>query len=299
MLSRIRKLINKDCQGFGYTVKESVNMYNRSRELSQSFGQIMDDSILKYKKSDTVFILGSGPSINRLDDSFFQKVREHDSIGFNFWFAHKFVPSIYMFQIAIDWSYEPMVNIFYDRSQNYKDVPFLFRGSGVAKGKIDFQDKRLEPLLQKEVYFLNEYPIHSGCSIDIDLLIEHARILGMMDFGRIGTLVPKWRGTLGLIVSLCYQMGYKKIVLCGMDMQDNKHFWDFPEYADIQEKYGLYDMSTGITNMTCKDYSANTVPDYIYKLKDWMFKQNGVELYVANQQTILYPAIPVYPGDGD
>lgn len=297
MLSRIRKLLNGDGQKFGYTARESVNMYNQSVALSRRFGQILSNDFLQYKKSDTIFILGSGPSINHLDDAFFENVRKHDSIGFNFWFAHDFVPAMYMFQVAMDWSYDPMLNAFYDRSQDYKDVPILFRGSGLANGGIDFEDKRIQPLLEANVYFLNEYPIHSECSLDIGLLIEHAKILGLMEHGHIGRLVPKWRGTLGLILSLCYQMGYKKIVLCGIDMQDNLHFWDFPKHAERQKKYDLFDRSATIQKMTSKDHSSNTVPDYVYKLRDWMFNQDGVELFVAHSQTVLYPQLPLYKFD--
>src|SRR5690606_15189392 len=130
--------------------------------------------------------------------------------------------------------------------------------------------------------------------IDIDLLISYMEILGLMGHGKICPFVPKWRGSLGLLISLAYQMGYKKIVLCGMDMQDNYHFWNHPRYEAIKNKYNLphEDVVWEFTNV---ERSPNTVPEYVYRLGQWMESKSSVKMYVANQKTILYPRLPVFP----
>jgi hypothetical protein len=50
------------------------------------------------KTSDTVFILGSGWSINEIPDERWSAIARHESIGFNFWPVHPFVPCIFVFE---------------------------------------------------------------------------------------------------------------------------------------------------------------------------------------------------------
>ncbi len=50
------------------------------------------------KTSDTVFILGSGWSINEIPDNRWDVIGRHDTIGFNFWPVHPFVPRIFVFE---------------------------------------------------------------------------------------------------------------------------------------------------------------------------------------------------------
>ena len=292
---RMKRFVTpEDSHGFQYTVRTLVHMHQQNKALSSRFGTILNNDILKHKTSDTIFLLGSGPSINHLGTKEFDIIRQHNSMGFNFWFAHDFIPDLYMMQIPKK-NPDPMINIFQDRSPDYMDVPFILRGGGLASGWIDFEDVRLRALQDLEAYFLNEYPISDKCRIDIDLLIEYMNALGFMQHGNICNFVPKWRVTLGLLVSLAYQMGYKNIVLCGMDMQDKGHFWDDPQYSEIRKKYNLPDAeASNITRMSDKTFSPNTVPQYIYKLRDWMNLHSGVNFYVAHPETVLYPEIPLY-----
>lgn len=282
----------RDLHGFEYTVNELVNMHKQNKLLTQAWGSIIDQSILDYKKSDTIFLLGSGPSINNLTPQNFSDIKKHDSIGFNFWFAHEFVPNFYMMQVLKE-KPSPMLDLFCDRIDDYGKVSFIIRGSALAKGMFDLDDKRLIKLKEKTVYFLNEYPIAGRCRIEIDTLIDYMHALGFLEHGRIGDFVPKWRGTLGLLVSLAYQMGYKNIVLCGMDMRDSNHFWDHPHYELLRKKYGL-PVSNNLNLMTDDTFSPNTVPSYMYKLNKWMQDKSGVNLFVADPDTVLHPEIPVY-----
>ncbi len=54
--------------------------------------------ISRYKQSDTVFILGSGASINALSSADWEKVKKADSIGFNYFLVHDHVPTYYFYE---------------------------------------------------------------------------------------------------------------------------------------------------------------------------------------------------------
>ena len=46
-------------------------------------------SVKKFKTSDTIFILGSGPSLNRISSNQVNHIKEHDSMGINKSFLRK------------------------------------------------------------------------------------------------------------------------------------------------------------------------------------------------------------------
>ncbi|MEX2411819.1 MAG: hypothetical protein WD607_10720 [Candidatus Paceibacterota bacterium] len=288
-----------DLHGFEYTVEELVSMYEHTTEATQWHGNKLNNDFLKYKTSDTVFILGSGPSINNITESQWNKIAECDSIGFNYWFAHNFVPDMYVFQIPVtDSAKVKMASILTDKFDQYKNIPFILRGSGLANGHLS-SAKELKYLLQKlKLYYLCEYPISSRCSISPDLLFRYMDALGFMTYGNISEFIPKWRSTIGLILMLVYQMGYKNIVLCGIDMQDNDHFWDYGSLTDIKQKYQLphpvVSNTKNIKSFTDKNRSKNTVPKYIYSLRDWFKEKSDVNVYVGNEKTVLYPKINLF-----
>jgi len=290
-----KKLPKTDLHGFEYTVTELVGMWENSKIASQWHGKILNNEILQYKKSDTIFILGSGPSIIDISPREWVHIGKHDSIGFNYWVAHGFVPNFYMLQINQD-DDQTALTILEDKYSEYRDVPFLIRGSAFARCDFDLNNKRLDLLKKNPVYYVNEYPIAGRCQIDPFLLFKYMDALGFMKFGQICDFVPKWRSSLGLIIMLCYQMGYKKIVLCGMDMLSSDHFWDFQPYLEVKMKYSLPDVGTAnLNSFTDPSMSLNTVPKYVYSLRDWMKEKKGVKIFVMKKRTVLYPEIELYP----
>lgn len=286
--------INTDQHGFSYTVEELVGMKENAAALSLHTGKIIDDSILRYKKSKTVFILGSGPSINKITESQWSEISRNDSIGFNFSIIHEFVPTYFFHQ----GSREIFEKVLSEELHRYLNVPIILRGSALAKGKFDPNKGIINLLKQHDLYYLCEYPISSRAEIDINLLIRYLDELGFMSHGHISKFVPKWRSTIGLMLMISYQMGYKNIVLCGVDMLNNDHFWDQGPYSKKASQYGLPRSGTiPITQFTNTGHSRNTVPEYIYTLSEWMEQRSGVKVTILSDKTILFPRIPLYMGE--
>lgn len=280
-----------DMHGFEYTVSELVNMYESSVDAIHWHGDVLSESIKEYKRTNTLFILGSGPSINSINSEQWDYIKAHDSIGFNYWLAHDHVPDFYMFQL----SGSNMIKAVKAEQERYKDIPFIIRGSEFAKKGKESLEAECNFFKKNPVYYLREYPISSKCSIDADLLIKYMHALGYLEYGIISNFIPKWRCTLGLLISLAYQMGYKEIVLCGVDMNVSDHFWDYEPYASIKKKYALPKAgASNIQTFNDENYSPNTVPLYVEKLRDWMLERSGVEIRVLSTETVLYPRIGLY-----
>lgn len=145
------------------------------------------------------------------------------------------------------------------------------------------------------VFFMNEYPIHSKFEGDIDELIEYISNIGLLDFGRIAKFTPKLRGTLGLLICLGYQMGYKKIILCGIDMHDSSHFYDTGKYSTLSQDFFLPEPGvSNILTMEDREHSRNTVSDYVAKISHFMTNEGTSSLFVSSRKSVLAKVIPVW-----
>src|SRR5207237_8231370 len=56
------------------------------------------EALYKAKRSEVLFILGSGPSINQIPEARWQVMAKHDTAALNFWPLHPFVPRMYFFE---------------------------------------------------------------------------------------------------------------------------------------------------------------------------------------------------------
>lgn len=286
---------------FSYSVSNLVGMHKANQFFQNEWGaSFIDQKFTRYKTSDTIFILGSGPSINNISEDQWNHIRQENSVGFNYWFIHDFVPDFYMFQMPPEIPlHEMTLNMLDSVRESYRDIPFIFRGDANAEVTFDTKDPRFETLTNGDLYVLDEYPIHRKVQVDINLILEYFELMGMLEFDRIPRIIPKLRSSVILLMVLAYQMGYKKIVLCGVDMNEGfEHFYDAPEFKKKYDELGLGIISEnsmgGFHIFTSKKESRNTVPDYIKHLRKWMFDKAGVEVSILSEQTILHPDIPLY-----
>jgi len=298
-LKKIRRKLGttqvKDLHAFDKTVYWVVKNHQTAQSLVKQHGEILNESIKNYKTSDTLFILGSGPSINDITDDQWKTIKSSDSIGFNFWPVHEFVPSFFMFQPGNDKSSEKLAKVLYDKSQDYGNVPIIIRGSGMANGLLNFENDSHAFLLNHTVYYLKEYFIHPNCSIEPNSLFDYTEALGMLCFGKIPHFVPKWKTTMGLLLSFSFNLGYNNVILCGMDMKDSSHFWDNIGYQSAKDHYQLPEPGhSNIWTFTNKKISQYTIPDYVEAFNNWAKKRNDFKLFIHNSNTVLHPKIPIY-----
>lgn len=298
-LSKLRnKLLtapNYHDKSLKYLVSEMNGIHDGNQELICSgYGDEFSCEVRRFKKTDTLFILGSGPSINDLSEKDFDIIRNHDSIGFNFWMVHDFVPSMYCFQHT-EYANGSIYSILNDKKKQYKDVPFFVRGSLIRKNLSFCAEMHQKYMDDLSCYFLNELPVHSKVAIDVIELIKFFQRLGHFEFGRISKFQPKWRGTLGLLISLAYQMGYRKIILCGIDMKDSRYFYDHHSYDKIRMLYKLPAAGDhNILTMEDKSHSNSTVSNYVENLARFIRKENNVEMFISTSESVLSSVLPIW-----
>jgi hypothetical protein len=279
---------------FRYTVEEMNRIRAANDAIAQRHGRWFSDGFAAFKKSDTLFILGSGPSINELSTEDFEFIAQKDSVGFNFWLVHAFVPRFYVFQMPAG-DRAGFARLLGDRAPEYRHVPTILRGTELGRDPEGVARLLREEFGKEDFFLMNEFPIHSKCAVPIDDLITFVENLGLFEFGRVGAYTVKWRGTLGLIISMGYQLGYRRMVLCGIDMNDDRHFYDEPAYAAARAAYDLPAPGAGnIRTMMSRRHGPNTVADYVSALSRRMDEVAGVELLLASPTSALRDVLPLW-----
>jgi len=252
------------------------------------------ENLVGYKKSDILFVLGSGPSVNSIDDTEWQSIKEHDSIGFNYFLAHPFVPTYYHMEL-LHKDMEMFRGCYSQRREAYQGVPFMvnyhFFKEELLREDVEFIENKFITVprfytdarpedVEKIFHFLHDYVAPGD-----DYFMLH------------------YRGSLCLMISLGVLLGYKKIVLVGIDLNNSGYFFCDDRYAGTATQ-ALRDRRCKVnaevlaaTHATADPaFIPNTITiDRVLRLLDEsLLKKRGVRLFVYSNKSLLYPAFPAW-----
>lgn len=183
-------------------------------------------NIEKYKKSDTIFILGSGDSINEITENQWSEIKQQDTVGLNNWILHEFVPTFFFFEstaksdLAQIEMNETIFKNLKARLKAYTDTPFI-----VHYLKRYFFDHRiLKPLIDLGLIYM-QAPVSLPIKNKKDITEMYDISIKMGFFNRINQSVYK-RGSIAKIIHFCVAAGYKKIILLGVDLNQSPYFFN-------------------------------------------------------------------------
>lgn len=247
-----------------------------------------------YRKSDTLFILGSGPSINAIPAERWGAIARHDSIGFNFWPYHSHVPTLYYFEAAdpVEWPhvYVSMLALFRERAGAYRHVPKIISELQRAHHMVP----QLPPEWRENLYCHLPITLAARTPEEFGAGLRYvARSLALQRAFRRGRLF-KYVSSLSALVPLAMLLGYRQVVLCGIDLHNQEYF-----YQDER----LYPASASFTPepKAQKHLAFREVP-WLVKLNAVLREMNavllrpaGIELYVESRTSALWPEIPEVP----
>lgn len=230
------------------------------------------------RRSDTVFVFGSGSSLNQLSADEWDDIGRHDTFGFN-WFVHeRFVRcDFHLIRGIPDTDLDPKVW-----------RPQLDEYFGLIRTNACFAD--------------TTFLVHGGFRA-----INGNRAIGYRLLPP-GTPVFRWRtnvrenlpsrsfrrglvhghSTLQECVNAAYLLGWKRIVLAGVDLYDRRYFWLPPEET----------RSVDVRRAALASEShARAASGMVETLGDWALwlTGEGVELSVLNPRSLLAGALAVFP----
>jgi len=284
-----------------------VRLYHRhflrkQAELAAQFSQatgLPDADTLKlsqHKSSDTVFILGSGSSINQITDAQWKVIAQHDTIGFNFWPVHSFVPRIFVFESVVESRSKPifdaLLDLLHSRADAYANTIKIV--TELKRPGMKQLVTELSGSFRENLYLGYTFPVVARSEEQLASGLKFLSAKGYFEpSDQMGRLF-KYGGSVIGMISLALRMNYRRIVLCGIDLGDQNYFYQdadkYPESAHWEF------VPRGNIHLTARRLPW-MVPaqQVIYEFKQVVLDSRGVELFVQNSSSTLYPKVPVLP----
>jgi hypothetical protein len=284
--SNLRKAISEYKNKSLYPLHKALWLWIKNRDIEYTSIKKQDWS--KYKTSDTIFIFGSGPSINDISKEQWEYINTHDSFGINYFFLKR-VPTTFYYC-----GYEPTSN-------HTLELSFA-------------NDEKLRSLYQKSIWFLPSkviyrlyhpriipsfFPQNTKLAIfDVppSIQFDNDRHFLAEDFKRS----ILYRSTISTAIYLADCIGYKNIVLMGIDLHTYHHFFDdYEVFCEIRKKYYYDQHKLGKENtfedlLPKKESKKRTLEEYYYAVNELYFQPKGTNIYVGNKNNMLSPRIPLF-----
>ena len=242
--------------------------------------------VLKVKRSNTLFIFGSGYSLNELKEENWRYFEKNDTLGFNHFLKQKWIKL--SFHLIRGWT-EGFANISVG-IKGFKEINELISYNKLYKNTVF--------IIQNEIFatvgntFINKkefgnykkiYPYKTEKKPFPDILHPHR--------------FCHHNSTLFDALSFAYIMRWKKIVLVGVDLYDTRYFFlegDKTLYTDyktgVQNLQNIPIETRGLIRTT-----AHTT-NFLEKIELWKmkFEEEGLNLYVYNPKSLLRKILPIY-----
>jgi hypothetical protein len=230
----------------------------------------------RLKKTDKLFILATGSSINQISQIDFQRISDYDSLGLNYFVFHEFIPTTYLIETHDTskgyFEYVASNSLKFDRAS------ILYKGYNSPMKIVEFV-KNIKFLrkanigqfyLMKDAY-CSDYKVDSKVS-GICSIIKKTK--DDFFYNDIASLI--------YVINLGYLCGYKDIVLCGFDMSDD-YFYCHKKYEDTISKYSLCNDKSLVNLIASNSKTSGRILNRIQDL-EVLFneKQGGIYQFKCN-----------------
>lgn len=236
--------------------------------------------LARRRRSDTVFVFGSGWSLNEIPPDEWARIEQHDTFGFNWFVRQRYVRCDFQLIRGIPdsdlrGSWRPQVEEYFRllaESPFFSDAALLIQtGFRATNGNraigYRFVVRERAILLWRSLVPLHCATHEPSRSFKAGLTHGHS--------------------ALQETVNAAYLLGWKNIVLVGVDLYDRRYFWldhDDSRSLDVQRSSAV------------EDVHNRAASGMIEELGAWArtFAAQGVTLSVHNPRSLLAAALPVY-----
>jgi hypothetical protein len=249
--------------------------------------------------SETLFVLGSGASINRISEKGWDNIKSNVSVGLNYWPIHDFIPSLLMFEIPRGNRSQFFFDVLELKKVEYSGVPLLLKG--LYKDKRDFGDitevhKNFPKELIPNIYLCSEFSLPGRDEQEYIHSLEWLFRLGFFKDRSYVETLAQYRGTVMCAIIFGIKAGFKKIVLCGIDLSDTKYFYE--EERLYYENKGINVPPTGqigdVHKTNVRINKALPISDAILLLDKLFFERMGGMIFTSSQNSALFPYLNYY-----
>ena len=246
------------------------------------------------KTSDTVFILGSGRSINEITAAQWEVIKSHDTIALNNWPVHPFVPTFYCYESAVnepglDEAYNFLLNNICNRASDYR--PTIKIIANFKRAERPQIGKDLTHECKHNLYFVYTPVVIARTPEEFRAMVRFYRRLGLFAISPKIRNLFKYSSVLSTCLSLAIRLGYRKIVLCGVDLKTSEYFYQDSEQFPRTSSVSLRPRDETHDTAIAKPWLV-PMDEMLSIIREEILEPAGVELLVASTHSLLHPRIP-------
>ena len=295
MLKSIRNSRNGYLQGLIFLINLPFRYLRHQlllREGNLKFGAKKWD-LGSRKTSDTLFILGSGASIAQYKKSQFSEISKHDSIGFNFWLLHPFVPTYYVAEfLPNSIRSELLWKNLCVRASDYSHTSVILKYS-----KTLWKEKRNIPKSLQNIFLSSHISIPGNSTRTFSRWLGFLEGVGALSGKLFNGFIVFRQASISWLIVFALRLNYKNIILCGVDLNSSDYFYEIDQ-SFVQER-GLFEPPSEFESNVHPTNDASkcdglTISQILAVMEKKILRKRGVKLFVGAEQSALYPQLPVY-----
>lgn len=260
---------------------------------------LYDLPVSSIKRSDRLYVLGSGASVLDYDEAQWEEIAAHDSVGFNSWIAHDFVPTFYVMEYLRQLpSGQAFMHNLALREAEYAGVPLLFQYRGTVLDGAFIE--AVPEALRDGVYMIPQLPLPGRDAPELRAWVRALRRLGLLTPARDHVEVVFSRAaSVALLTMLGAKMGYSEIVLCGVDLNNTAYFYEveqarYEAAGRAVPQSGQVPDSIHKTNDPARVHGGVPIEEVLAILDQEWLRPAGITLSIGSRASALYPAFPYH-----
>ena len=247
------------------------------------------------REGETFFILGCGASVNEYTPAQWDQIGANRSLGINYWVYHEFVPDFLMFEMM--GNFELGLETIRQREEAFNMTRLIAKGNYCALNKYDDYERRMKILprsIRERTYLVKDFPLPGDTDQTFAWTLRWLDRRGFFDVKEGRLWLCQKRASVTMAIILGIKLGFKKIVLCGIDLSNTAYFFDDEVFH--AKGYKIADMlQKGKVHETdAEQWGTLRVSDAIVVLQREICDPRGIEITVAAESSGLFPSIPAF-----
>jgi hypothetical protein len=260
----------------------------RERMARSRYRFLTDAELIATRQSDTVFVFGSGASLNDITAAEWAHIAAHDTFGFTAFIYQKWIRVRYhLLRGGIEGSllwraYAEDFCAALNANPNFAETILILQGEYSAM----FANQILGYKLIRPNTRVYRYHTAHGDGLPTRSLSQGVRHIA---------------GTLCDAVNVAVCMGWKNIVLAGVDLYDSRYFWLPPDKTYGVNAQGMMVAADRTQRGGRFDDRHNTAVNGVVRTmgewRDHLERERGIRLSVFNPRSLLADVMPIYRVD--
>ncbi|WP_144431355.1 hypothetical protein [Aeromonas schubertii] len=247
-------------------------------------------SIKWQRKSSKIFILGCGASINDVSDDEWDMIKQHDSIGINYFYFHDFIPTAHFIELGGSDEAFNCIHTHLLCDPIRTEPIFMQIRHLINSGRVLSSQKNRVKLYSPTTMLTNDTGI-------LKQYLEHYYLPSSDSAPLI-----HYCSTLDCALNFAVRKGYKEIAFVGVDLNHSAYFWDEPsnnkKYSSaikaVDDDYAIGRWDRDIlkphatTDNTIQGRQNRLdIVTYLTLVKDCILDKNEITLTITNPSSLL------------